>query len=288
MLVGLPAKADSLAVNRGSPEASISWERVFGMDENVLREISASWRGARYPVVLTGAGISTESGVPDFRSSKGLWRQTPEELSSITMLERKPELFYPFYQDRIRNILAAGPNAGHFGLSRLMEHGYLRVLITQNIDGYHQLAGAPEVLELHGTLRKVSCMGCHAAFDSRRMLPEAEAETLTPGVGPECQCPECGGRLRPDIVLFGEGLPERAWEKAMRAARRADLFVVVGSSLTVGPANLLPEWAADAGARLLIINREATPLDRLARWVVRESAGAVISALVDSILAEPV
>jgi NAD-dependent deacetylase len=240
------------------------------VSENVLREVIAQWKKAKSVMVLTGAGISTESGLPDFRSAQGLWTKAPASLFSIEMMDKDPKTFYDFYRDWIRNIRRTEPNKGHRGLAALMKAGFIKTLATQNIDGLHQKAGATGVLELHGTLETLSCMQCGASYDS---------EMVAAGPAEIWYCSKCNGRLRPDIVMFGEALPPDVWEKAAYDGQQADLFVVVGSSLTVAPANLLPEWSVSRGASLLIINRDPTPLDSGADWVIRDGAGDVIEEI---------
>lgn len=251
-------------------------------------EVAAAWRKAAFPVVFTGAGMSTESGLPDFRSAQGLWRQRPESLATMEALRRDPGEFYFFYQWRIARLWATQPNAGHEALAALADAGFVRRLITQNVDGLHQRSGS-EAVELHGTLRTVSCLGCGAAYDSREMLPatagledDYRAGRYRPGT--ECRCAKCGVNLRPDVVLFGESLPDDAWTAAAQASRAADFFVVVGSSLTVGPANLCPAYALEGGARLVIINQEATHLDGRADWIFRDKAAGVLVALRERII----
>lgn len=256
--------------------------------EGLLDKVAAAWRQAAYPVVFTGAGMSTESGLPDFRSAQGLWRKRPESLATMEALRRDPAEFYFFYQWRIARLWDTAPNAGHEALAALAAAGFVKRLITQNVDGLHQRAGS-EAVELHGTLRTVSCLGCGAAYDSRRLLPAAPGweEDYRAGryrPGPECRCPACGGGIRPDVVLFGESLPEDAWATAAEASRAADFFVVVGSSLTVGPANLCPAFAAENAARLVIINQEATHLDGRADGIFRDKAAGVLAALRERII----
>ncbi len=253
-----------------------------------LDEVAAAWRNANYPVVFTGAGMNTESGLPDFRSAKGLWKQRPENLATMAALSREPDEFYFFYQWRVARLWEASPNAGHEALAALAAAGFVKRLITQNVDGLHQRAGS-EAVELHGTLRTVSCLRCGAEYDSRALLPAAPGweEDYRAGryrPGGECSCTVCGGGLRPDVVLFGESLPEAAWEEAANASRAADFYVVVGSSLAVGPANLCPEFALASGARLVIINQEATHLDSRAEWVFRDKAAGVLAALRERII----
>jgi NAD-dependent deacetylase len=254
-----------------------------------LAAIAEAWRKAKCPVVFTGAGMSTESGLPDFRSVQGLWRRRPESLATLNALRQIPEEFYFFYQWRIARLREVAPNKGHMALAKLWEGGFLKQLITQNVDGLHQRSGIPDAVELHGTLRTVRCLGCDTGYDSRRLLPErdgwqAEYEAGEYKPGPECRCAKCGGLLRPDVVLFGEALPQAAWAEAVRWSKAADFFVVIGSSLVVGPANLCPQLALDGGAKLVIINREPTHLDSQAFQVVAEQAGDVLAALQERIM----
>ncbi|MDR7866167.1 MAG: NAD-dependent deacylase [Sporomusaceae bacterium] len=253
-----------------------------------LDEVAAAWRSAKFPVVFTGAGMSTESGLPDFRSAKGLWKLRPESLATMAALSREPGEFYFFYQWRIARLWEAAPNTGHEALAALAAAGFVKRLITQNVDGLHQRAGS-EAVELHGTLRTVSCLRCGAGYDSRALLPatlgwEEDYRAGRYRPGGECACTACGGGLRPDVVLFGESLPADAWGAAERASRAADFYVVVGSSLAVGPANLCPEFALASGARLIIINQEATHLDSRAEWVFRNTAAGVLAALRERII----
>ncbi len=255
---------------------------------DMLDDVAAAWRTARHPVVFTGAGMSTESGLPDFRSAQGLWKQRPESLATMAALRREPDEFYFFYQWRIARLWEAAPNAGHAALAALAAAGFVKRLITQNVDGLHQRAGG-EAVELHGTLRTVSCLRCGAGYDSRTLLPAEPGweEAYRAGryrPGRECTCPHCGGGLRPDVVLFGESLPGAAWEEAARASRAADFFVVVGSSLAVGPANLCPAFALESGARLAVINAEDTHLDGRAAWLFRDKAAGVLAAIRERII----
>ncbi|MZP30921.1 NAD-dependent protein deacylase [Heliobacterium undosum] len=255
----------------------------------MLGRIAAAWKKAKCPVLFSGAGMSTESGLPDFRSARGLWKQQPESLATPEAMFGQPDAFYFFYQWRIARLWEVAPNLGHLRLAQLEQAGFLQKVITQNVDGLHQRAGSERVVELHGTLRTVSCLSCRAGYDSRQMLParsdwEADYQEGRYRRGDECRCPRCRGMLRPDVVLFGEGLPEEAWTEAVRWSRQADFFVVVGSSLAVSPANLCPLWAVERGARLLIINAEPTPLDDRADWVIRTPAAEALDRIADEVL----
>ncbi|MEG6585171.1 NAD-dependent deacylase [Dendrosporobacter sp. 1207_IL3150] len=252
-------------------------------------EIADAWRKAKKVVVFTGAGMSTESGLPDFRSAQGLWKQRPEALATLEALYSQPGEFYFFYQWRIAKLWEVAPNNGHTALAALQQEGYVHKLITQNVDGLHQRAGSVDAIELHGTLRTVSCIECSYTADSRTLLPdytgwEAAYRKGTYNYGMECHCPECNSSMRPDVVLFGEALPQKAWQKAQNACSEADFFVVIGSSLAVSPANYCPQMALSNGANLLIINNEPTPFDNYAKWVIREKAGEVLDRVKDNIL----
>jgi len=256
-----------------------------------IAAIAAAWRQAKRPVVFTGAGMSTESGLPDFRSAQGLWKTRPESLATLRAQQTQPDEFYFFYQWRIAKVWSVSPNLGHQALAALEERGYLSAVITQNVDGLHQRAGSQKVIELHGSLRTVSCLACGAAFDSRQLLPARTAweDEYSRGdyhYGDECRCPRCKGFLRPDVALFGESLPEDAWQEAVSYSQSADFFVVTGSSLAVAPANLCPEIALRQGAKLVIINRDATPLDSRAAWVVRQDSAGVFDAISRKIIEE--
>ena len=250
-----------------------------------IAEIARVWNTANTVVVFTGAGMSTESGLRDFRSTQGMWKQRQETLATLKALSQTPDEFYFFYQWRIKQLDGVCPNAGHLALALLEKTGRVKHLITQNVDGLHQLAGSDHVSELHGTLRTVSCLKCRSTFDNVKFLPtregwEAEYRDGTHRHGPECFCPECGGNLRPDVVLFGEALPKEPLSDSEIWSSRADLFVVIGSSLLVSPANLLPQQAVQAGAKLLIINQDPTPLDRMATWCMRTKAAETLPAIV--------
>lgn len=220
----------------------------------------ASWlSSSRYAVVLTGAGMSTESGLPDFRSAKtGLWnRFNPRQLASTYALEHHREAFIEFYQYRIRTLRSCKPHEGHAILADWERNGLIKQIITQNVDGFHQQAGSQRVIELHGSLRTVHCQRCGNTLDSEVYLHN------------QFEC-DCGGFLRPSVVLFGEMLPEDAIEQAWQAAQKADLLIVLGSSLQVSPANQLPLVAKRNGAKVVIVNWEPTEFDDIADIVIHE------------------
>jgi NAD-dependent deacetylase len=218
----------------------------------------AEWlKMSSYTVVLTGAGMSTESGLPDFRSAQtGLWnKKNPQQLASTYALKHNRDEFIKFYQYRIRTLQQCKPHAGHIILADWEKRGIVQGIITQNVDGFHQQAGNKNVIELHGSLRTVHCQLCHKVYASDMYINE------------KFHC-TCGGFLRPSVVLFGESLPANAIENAWSAAQKAELLIVLGSSLQVSPANQLPLIAKRNGAKLVIVNMEPTELDEWADLVI--------------------
>jgi NAD-dependent deacetylase len=224
-------------------------------------------------VVLTGAGMSTESGIPDFRSATGVWADVdPFEVASIDAFRRDPLRVWRWYGPRIEGLLAARPNPGHVALAGLERSGHVRAVLTQNIDTLHTRAGSATVVELHGSIASFRCLGCGASEGLDGVLAQLrEREAPT--------CPACAEILKPGVVMFGELLPVEAFELAERLAREAGALVVVGSSLQVWPVAGLPTETIRAGGALAIVNEEATPFDDDATIVVRERAGGVLADL---------
>ncbi|GKV64747.1 MULTISPECIES: NAD-dependent deacylase [unclassified Sporosarcina] len=214
---------------------------------------------SKHTIVYTGAGMSTESGLPDFRSAKtGMWEmEDPAKVASVDALNQQFEQFFQFYKQRVLAAKEAGPHEGHRILSKWEEQGLISGIITQNVDGFHTMTGSENVMELHGTLREVHCESCGKVYGNERYEQD------------EFYC-ECGGKLRPSVVLFGEMLPEEAFLQSVFESEKADLFIVLGSSLTVSPANQFPMLAKENGAKLVIINMEPTSMDYLADLVINE------------------
>ena len=230
---------------------------------------------ARQPcVVLTGAGVSTESGIPDFRSATGIWAQyDPMEVASIWGFERDPETVWEFYGRRLGVLADAKPNAAHRALAELERRGLVAALVTQNIDTLHEQAGSQEIVEVHGSIRTASCPICGVR------VPMAEVVARLPV--PACEA--CGGTLKPDVVMFGEAMPVRETDRAFELAREAALLLVVGSSLEVYPVAALPGETLGAGGVLAIVNRGATTYDGEAMLKIDASAGAVLAAVVEAL-----
>jgi NAD-dependent deacetylase len=243
------------------------------VDPNIERV--ATWiASSQHAVVLTGAGISTESGIPDFRSPGGVWSKYRTVMFDEFMTCADGR--YEYWRQKCemhREFGPAQPNVGHRVLAAWEEAGRIRGVITQNIDGLHQLAGSHRVLELHGTARQAACLDCHARFDIEPFIARFGETDAVP------DCPECGGRLKHATISFGQMLPPEVLMEATRWSREADLILAIGSSLVVTPAADLPRIAKDHGARVVIINREETPLDRIAVAALRGNIGDMVTAI---------
>ena len=237
------------------------------MDGRLRRLVDAS----EAIVFFGGAGVSCESGIPDFRSTDGLYHQEyrwpPEEILSHDFFERRPEEFFRFYRDKML-YPQAEPNAAHLALARLEQAGKLKAVVTQNLDGLHQAAGSKNVLELHGSVHRNHCTRCGAFYTLDDVL-------RSEGV-PRCGC---GGVIKPDVVLYGEALDETTLNAAVRAIRRADLLLVGGTSLNVYPAAGLLRYFT--GAALAVVNKTPTPADARADLVIQASIGRVLGGFED-------
>jgi NAD-dependent deacetylase len=248
-------------------------------DATGLAEIAGWLRDARSVVVLTGAGISTESGIPDFRGPNGVWTKDPkaERLSNLHYYMSDPEVRVASWQARlVHPAWTAEPNAGHRALAELERKGRLDTLVTQNIDGLHQKAGSsPErVIEIHGTVREVMCMACDERAPMERALDRVRAGEADP------PCRSCGGILKSATISFGQNLVPDDLRRAEKAARGCDLFLALGTTLTVYPVAALPGLALEGGARLVIANAEPTPYDPQADAVLRGALGDVLPEIV--------
>jgi NAD-dependent protein deacetylase/lipoamidase len=245
-----------------------------------LNEIARWVTSASKIVVLTGAGISTESGIPDFRGPNGVWTRNPgaERLASLHHYINDPEVRVRAWQTRLNHpARSARPNPAHKSLARLEMLGLLDTLITQNIDGLHLLAGtSPQrLIEIHGSMRQVICMGCGARGPMEGALKRVRAGETDP------PCERCGGILKSTTISFGQSLVREDLERAQRAARTCDLFLAIGTSLTVYPVAYLPRMALRAGARLVIFNAQPTSIDSLADARVTTPVGASLPALME-------
>ena len=243
---------------------------------HAIDKLAEFLRDARAGIAFTGAGISTESGIPDFRSPGGVWsRNQPimydEFLRSRDARERYWHQRIEIYQDFAR----AEPNDGHTCVARLEQRGVLAGVITQNIDGLHQLAGSKRILELHGTARIVACVAC-----GKEWSPEAVHAMIEAGdAAPDCDV--CGSPLKSKTISFGQAMPREVMREAHELSVKSDVFLAMGSSLVVQPAASLPLAAQEAGATLVIINRTETPLDEIADLVIREPIGETMRSALD-------
>ncbi|MFL6029715.1 MAG: SIR2 family NAD-dependent protein deacylase [Gaiellaceae bacterium] len=224
-------------------------------------------------VVLTGAGVSTESGIPDFRSPRGIWAQfDPAEYASLAAFRSNPRKVWRFYKPRIAMLTDAEPNAAHRALAALEQAGLVEAVVTQNIDLLHERAGSRSLVEVHGSIRSATCPSCSSTYardEVVALLEDAEAPA----------CDKCGAILKPDVVFFGELLPVSAIERAFELAHRARLLLVVGSSLEVHPVAALPEETLAAGGRLAIVNQGPTPYDRRADLKLESNAGEILRSV---------
>ena len=245
--------------------------------EESIKKAAELFLSSRYAVVLTGAGISTPSGIPDFRSpDSGLWNKVdPMAVASIWVFRTQPEVFYEWMRPTARLFLEAKPNPAHLALADLEEMGLLKAVITQNIDDLHQKAGSQRVLELHGHFREAVCMSCQQVLPTEGIIYEYILEGKVP------HCDECGGVLKPKAIFFGEPLPMDVFFEAQIEAQSCDLLLVAGSSLEVIPAADLPFVARNLGARLIVVNNQPTPADRMAEVVIHEDVAEILPAIVE-------
>jgi NAD-dependent deacetylase len=227
-------------------------------------------------IALTGAGVSTESGIPDFRSPTGIWAEfDPLEYATLGAFRRDPEKVWRFYAPRFAMLTEAEPNRGHLALAELERAGLVRAVVTQNIDLLHERAGSREVVEVHGSIRTSSCLECGARYALAEVVPLIEAGAGAP------RCPACEAVLKPDVVFFDELLPEKAMARASSLAAEAGLLLVVGSSLEVYPVADLPHTTLAAGGKVAVLNQGHTWADGRAALKLDASAGEVLAATLE-------
>ncbi|WP_321993041.1 NAD-dependent protein deacylase [Clostridium butyricum] len=243
---------------------------------NEIEKLTLILKESNNIVFFGGAGVSTESNIPDFRSSNGLWNEklrinfTPEQLVSHTFFMKYPEEFFRFYKDKLI-YPDAKPNAAHIALAKLEEMGKLKAVVTQNIDGLHQAAGSKNVFELHGSVLRNYCMDCNAFYDEKFILASEGIPT----------CPKCGGKVKPDVVLYEEGLDESTIQGSIAAISQADTLIIGGTSLIVYPAAGLINYFK--GKNLILINKSTTSADSKADLVIHEAIGKVLDKAVNSL-----
>lgn len=238
-----------------------------------IRKAVELLKSSSHAIAFTGAGISTESNIPDFRGSQGLWRKFDPRMASRSYFEEDPNGFWAFYSQRYEVIASANPNEGHIALAKLEELGAIKYVITQNIDRLHIMAGSKSVIELHGNILMSRCDSCFYEKETRKCVEEFKRS----GEAPKCDI--CGGLMRPSVVLFEE--PVKLIDVAMDVAYRSDCCIVIGSSLMVYPAALIPEIVKRQGGSLIIVNFDPTHLDSVADVVIRDKASVVLKDILE-------
>ena len=250
---------------------------------DVIKKSAAVFRSARRVVALTGAGVSTRSGIPDFRSrDSGLWtKYDAMKVASISSFRYQPKDFFRWVRPLVKTMIDAKPNPAHTALSKLERAGFLHGIITQNIDDLHRRAGSERLYEIHGHLREATCTSCYQKHNATNLIEDFARTGALP------YCDHCGGLLKPDIILFGEQLPSTIMREAQALIDEAELIVVAGSSMEVMPAASMPIPALNAGAKLIIINNEPTYLDIRADFVIRDDVAEVLPMILQEVLREP-
>ena len=235
----------------------------------MFESLTEKIKDANKIVFVTGAGISQESGIPTFRGNDGLWRKyDPMQLATIDAFYDNPKLVWEWYEDRRKNILNAKPNPGHFAIAELEKFKDV-VVLTQNIDGLHQRAGSSNVLELHGSIIRIKCTVCEFEDD----IPSS-FENLPP------KCIKCNNILRPDVVWFGESLPQKVWNQAIIEASSCEIMIVAGTSLVVSPANTLPVYAKENNATLIEVNPEQTQMSSEMDMSLRTTSAQALPSII--------
>ncbi len=247
--------------------------------EDVVKEAAEVITNSNKTVVFTGAGASTESGVPDFRSPGGIWDQFDPDSMTYQNFLSSSELrkdYWQFYRQCWDTFRGVEPNPTHRCIAKLQTDGYVDIVITQNVDGLHAEAGSPreQILRIHGTMWRVRCLDCRDEYDYSVAYEQLQGEYSEP------HCPSCDGLLKPATVAFGQPLPQEVFQKAEHHTIQSDLFISIGSSLTVYPAAVLPKKAKYSGAKVLLINKTPTALDELADLIITGLAGELLSDIV--------
>ena len=249
----------------------------------LIKKASRLIREADHCIALSGAGISTPSGIPDFRSpGSGIWtKYSPMEVASLSAFRYYPDRFYEWIRPFVKSLFLARPNPAHVALSRLEKAGYLKSVITQNIDALHQKAGSKKVIEVHGTYQTLTCLGCYRQIQA---TDEFFIEFLENSENPHCG--HCGNLLKPDIILYEEQLPSQTWRAAREEISASDLLLILGSTLTVTPVCDLPLIILGKGGKLIILNRTNTHLDHLAEVFIQGNLEEYLPKIADKVLDE--
>ena len=247
------------------------------MNDLKVNQIAELIKNSKNTVVLTGAGVSTGSGIPDFRTpGKGLWEKVdPYEVTSINAFYENPKRFYYFYRPRIEMLFKVLPNPAHKAIAQLEAMGFVKCLITQNIDDLHQKSGSKKMIKIHGTLDEAICTKCKKIISSTKLLEkinESQEEI------PRCNC---GGLFKPNVVLFGEMLPYL--DEVINTSRKSELMLIIGSSLQVSPVNMLPQYCLENGGKLVIVNYMSTHFDHLADVTVKEDVCSFLPEVIETL-----
>jgi len=242
-----------------------------------IEQAAGLLKASRYAIALTGAGISTPSGIPDFRSSaNGLWhKHDPMKVASLSAFRTRPENFFAWFRPLAQQVIEAAPNPAHLALAGMETLGILKSVITQNIDGLHHKAGSRTIHEIHGTINTLTCVTCYQSYPAS----DFHQSYIYEGVLPTCHA--CGGLLKPDVILFEEQLPREVWRKAEEEVRKCDLMIVIGSSLEVNPVAQLPYKVVSQGGKLVIINEQTTYMNARADLVFSSDAAKVLPEILE-------
>jgi NAD-dependent deacetylase len=245
------------------------------MDDRLIKRAAKDILSSKKTIAFTGAGISVESGIPDFRSAQGLWQKyDPEEYATIYAFHSNPDKVWLMLKDMFSLVVVAKPNPAHIGLAELERMGLLSYVITQNVDGLHQAAGNKNVIEFHGSHRTLSCLKCFTKVDGTSL----KMEDLPP------RCPHCSSLLKPDVVFFGEPIPWQAQIISFKESKSCSAVLVIGTSAIVYPAASIPITAKERGATVIEINLEPTPFtNQISDYLICGSAGEIISAIVEEV-----
>ena len=249
------------------------------LEKKNIQKAASLLFNSKEAIALTGAGISTESGIPDFRGEEGIWKKYPiETFGTLESLLKNPGKFWEMAKKIAPNLFKAKPNLGHYALAELEDLDILKAVITQNIDELHQQAGSVIVYEVHGSINRFSCLGCRASYNKEQIYRKLKKEKKT---GPSCDF--CASPLKPSVVLFGEGLPRFEMYQSQALAQKADIMLIAGSSLSVAPVCDLPLYTLREKGKLIIVNDEPTDLDEKAEVVIHHKIGRVLPLIVEEI-----
>lgn len=248
------------------------------MDHSLIQRAAKDILKSKKTIAFTGAGISVDSGIPDFRGAQGLWEKfDPEEYAHISAYYSNPDRVWLMLKEMFSLILTAKPNPAHIGLAELEQMGYLSSIVTQNVDGLHQAAGSKNVIEFHGTHRTLSCLKCNTKIDGTSL----KLEDLPP------RCSRCSSLLKPDVVFFGEAIPWDAQVMSLKESKSCNAVLVIGTSALVYPAASIPYTAKENGAIIIEINKESTPLTQeISNYLIYGSAGEIVPAIVEEVKRE--